>query len=140
MDKGIQDILKEKPSLAQAERVLGMSRAKQMANLKDFWETSKSVQTRDWVTFYRLYWPKVDSWAIGVNLLGTLQPLLMTKQFVESKEWIQKQGIVKEVIRGLVQTDPRTRLDCVNALAIYDPMNALLSEPSGKAWLKSPQA
>ena len=140
LDKALQDILKEKPSLAQAERVLGLSRIKQITNLKDFWETSKSIQGGDWVNFYRLYWPKVDAWAIGVNLLGTLQPLLMNKDFVESKEWIQKQGLVKEVIRGLVQTDPRARLDSVNALSIYDPMNALLSEPSGKAWLKTPQA
>jgi len=140
VDKVLQDISKSKPGLAQAERVLGLSRTKQMAALKDFWETSKSVQSGDWVTFYRLYWPKVDSWSIGANLVNMLNRVLIKKDFVESKEWQQKQGIVKEVLRGLMQADPRARLDCVNALSIYDPMNALLSEPSGKAWLKSPQA
>ena len=136
----IDDIVKEKSGLANAEKVLGISRTRQAAALRDFWENSKSVQARDWVTFYNLYWPKVDSWSIGANLLSALKKLLLTKGFVESREWIQKQGIIKEVLRGLMQADPRARLDCVNALAIYDPMNALLSEPSGRAWLNNPQA
>jgi hypothetical protein len=39
-----------------------------------------------------------------------------------------------------VQASPRARLDAVEALALYDPTNDLLSSPTGKAWLQKKQA
>lgn len=139
-DTVLTDMYKEKSGLTNAERVLGLSRTKQLSDLRTFWTTSKSVQSGDWVTFYSLYWPKVDSWAIGANLLNILKRLLLRKEFASSKEWQQRQGVVTDVLRGLMRAEPRGRLDCLNALAMYDPMNALLSSPAGKAWLSRPQA
>ena len=134
-DTVLTDMYREKSGLLNAERVLGLSRTKQLSDLRTFWTTSKSVQSGEWVTFYKLYWPKVDSWSIGVNLLNILKRLLLVKEFASSKEWLQRQGVVKDVLRGLMRADPRQRLDCVNALVMYDPMNALLSSPAGKVWL-----
>jgi serine/threonine protein kinase len=140
VEKALNDIHREKNGLVNAERVLGLSRTKQMSDLRTFWDTSKSVQSGDWVGFYRMYWPKVDSWAIGANLLNILKRLLLINGFASSKEWLQRQAVVKDVLRRLMRADPRNRIDCVNALSIYDPMNALLSAPAGKAWLAHPQA
>ena len=135
METIILDLYSEKTGLLYAERFLGMRRAAQLVDLKEFWDSSRAVQSEDWVSFYKLYWPVVDSWAIGYNLISILKRLLLSKQFAESKEWIQKQGVVKSVLRGLLQASPRKRIDPVEALAMYDPMNALVSSASGKAWL-----
>jgi hypothetical protein len=130
------DLLHKKSSLINAERILGIHRKQQLNELRAFYSDSRSVQTGDWLTFYKTYWPTVDSWAIGTDLLSVLRKLLISKQFTESSEWKQKQSVVKEVLRGLVQASPKKRMDCVEALALYDPMNDLVSSASGRAWLE----
>ena len=130
------DLLHKKSSLINAERILGIHRKQQIHELRAFYSDSRSVQTGDWLTFYKTYWPTVDSWAIGTDLLSILRKLLISKQFTESGEWKQKQSVVKEVLRGLVQASPKKRMDCVEALALYDPMNDLVSSASGRAWLE----
>jgi len=132
----MNDLSAKKSGLLYAERVLGLSRKQQLADLKDFWETSKSVKEGDWVTFYKLYWPAVDAWALGHNLVGILRRLLLSKKFTDSEEWGKKQGVIKQVLQGLLQASPKKRIDAVEALAIYDPMNDVVSSASGKAWLE----
>ena len=133
--KILSDIGKEKPALEWGEKILGLSRASQLAEFKEFWDTSKAVRTNDWVALYKLYWPVVDSWAIGNNILFLLRRMNVTENFDGNKEWIEQRGIVKQVLRGLLRTSPKLRLDCMQALAIYDPTNDLVLSSSGKAWL-----
>lgn len=132
----LRDISREKPALEWGEKILGLSRTRQMAEFKEFWENSRAVQTGDWVTFYRLYWPVVDSWAIGNNILQVLRRMNVTEQFTGNKEWVEQRGVVKQVLRGLLRTSPKLRLDAMQALAIYDPTNDLVLGASGKAWLE----
>jgi hypothetical protein len=132
----ISELENKKTGLLYAERILGISRKEQMKDFKQFWLSSRSAQNGDWVQFYRLYWPVVDSWAIGHNLIGVLRRLVISKQFTESKEWLQKQSVVKTVLKGLLYASPKKRLDAVEALALYDPMNALVSSSPGKDWLE----
>jgi serine/threonine protein kinase len=136
VDTIIADLDSKKSGLLHAERILGVSRKEQLAEFKQFWLSSRSVQKGDWVQFYKLYWPVVDSWAIGHNLVGILRRLVISKQFTESKEWLQKQSVVKTVLKGLLHASPKRRLDAIEALAMYDPMNALVSSSSGKDWLE----
>jgi len=130
------DIYKKKAPIEWGEKILGLSRATQIEEFKHFWLHSKAVQTEDWTTMYKLYWPVADSWAIGHNLLQILRRLNISEEFAKDQEWSQKQGIVKQVLRGLLRTSPKLRLDCVEALAIYDPMNDIISSESGSAWLE----
>lgn len=132
----LNDIRKKKPALEWGEKILGISRTAQIEEFKQFWLHSKAAQTKDWVTLYKLYWPVVDSWAIGHDLLQVLRRMNVSENFSANKEWVQKQGIVKQVLRGLLRTSPKLRLDCLQALAIYDPMNELVSSASGNAWLE----
>ena len=81
----------------------------------------------------------VDAWSIGHDLASTLYKLTQSNRFMQSAEWDKKRGIVKAVITGLLKASPRERLDCVEALALYDPMNAVVLNSSGKAWLKAKQ-
>ena len=132
----LEDIRIQKPAIEWGEKILGISRAAQIQEFRDFWLHSKAVQTKDWVSLYKLYWPVVDSWAIGHNLLQILRRMNASEDFSANKEWVQKQGVVKQVLRGLLRTSPKLRLDCVQALAIYDPMNEIVSSTSGSAWLE----
>ena len=136
----IDDIQKKKPALEWGEKILGLSRKQQMTDFRNFWETSKSVQTQDWVAFYELYWPVIDSWAIGNNILQVLRRMNVTDDFTGNAEWMQKRGVVKQVLRGLLHASPKQRLDCLQALAIYDPTNDLVSSPSGRTWLEKKAA
>ena len=136
----LNDLEMKKPALEWGQKVLGISRKEQIAEFKQFWETSISVESGDWPAFYRLYWPVVDSWAIGHNLLQVLRKMNITANTVGNHEWKQKHTIVKEVLRGLLHTSPKLRLDCLQALAIYDPTNEMVASPSGKAWLEKKQA
>lgn len=136
LNRILTDIRTKKGGIIAAEQVLGLSRSQQMAELKDFWNTSRAVQTNDWVAFYKLYWPSVDSWAIGANLLGILKRLLLSKKFAESEEWLKRQANIKSILRDLLQSSPRKRIDSLHALARYDPMNAFVTSASGKAWLE----
>jgi len=132
----VNDIYKKKPALEWGEKVLGISRKAQIEEFKQFWLTSKAVQENDWVTFYKLYWPAVDSWAIGNCLLKILRMMNVSQDFSSNAEWVQKRGVVKQVLRGLLRASPKLRLDAMQALAIYDPMNDLVSGASGRAWLE----
>ena len=131
----MRDMYSQKMPLVYAERILGVSRKEQLAEFRSFWEDSKSAQSKDWLTFFKMYWPTIDSWAIGHNLIGILRRLLLSKKFAESAEWKQKQGVVKAVLRGLLKADPRRRMDGLEALAMYDPMHELVCSDSGRKWL-----
>lgn len=136
----IQDLINQKPGLLYAERLFGQSRQRQMVEYQAFRNTSKTLKAGDYVSFLQLYWPMVDAWAIGHALASTLYKLSLSNQFMKSAEWKQKSSAVKAVITGLLKASPRVRLDCVEALALYDPTNELLSSPTGKAWLQKKQA
>jgi len=136
----LNDIRKKKPALEWGEKILGISRSSQIEEFKQFWLHSKAAQTEDWLAFYKMYWPAMDSWAIGHNLLQILRRMNVSENFSGNQEWVEKRGIVKQVIRGLLHTSPKLRLDCLQALAIYDPMNELVSSQSGSAWLDRKKA
>jgi serine/threonine protein kinase len=139
LQKMLDDIRKDKPAIEYVEKILGISRYQQIAELALFLNSSKAYQSGDFPTFMQLYWPVVDSWAIGHNILSILRKLLLSKEFAENPEWKRRRGPIKHILRGLLKTSPRDRLDSVEALAMYDPMNAVLLSPSGKAWLKQKQ-
>ena len=134
------EIRSQKPAISMVEKVLGISRDAQMAEFKHFCETSRAFQAKDWVTVWKLYWPTVDSWAIGHCIMRILSRLIVSKEFTGSSEWKERGGILKSIVKGLLRTSPHERLDCVEALAMYDPTNDLLDTPTGKRWLEVKQS
>jgi serine/threonine protein kinase len=136
LDSIYVSLYEKKPGLNMVERILGVSRKQQIDEFREFISNSKAFQSRNWVETYKLYWPTVDSWAIGTILIGILRRLLVSKEFSERADWLKKQGLVKEILREMLRSSPRIRIDCVEALALYDPTNDLVSGQSGKAWLE----
>lgn len=135
LNKILQD-LRGKDSIRNAERVLGVSRSKIIREFQRFWVSSRAVSQKDWLSLYQTYWPAVDSWGVGHILAGLLNLMLMSRSFTESQAWKDKQTLCRGVLRGLLRGSPRDRLDCVEALAIYDPMNDLITSGRGRAWLE----
>lgn len=141
-DTMIQDLIRVKPGLYYVESLFAQSRQEQMAEFQKFWATSKAVQKKDFLTFWKLYWPVVDAWSIGQVLASTLYTLSYSNDFMKTK-WKQlksKFDLIKTIITGLLRASPRSRLDCIEALALYDPKNSFVLSPSGKAWLEKKKA
>lgn len=135
----VADVIKRKGIFRTAERVLAVRSVEQEVGLREFWETSRAAQAQDWITFWKLYWPTYDSWGIGGCLLETLQPLLFRQEFVQSPMWKAHGPTIKSILRGMLEANPRKRLDCVEALKLYDPDNAWF-ETYGTSWLEAREA
>ena len=129
----IEDIRSKKSSVINIERVLGVSRESQMRELVEFWTTSKSATAADWPAYWTMYWPTIDAWAIGTILLDLLRTRLLSKEF--ATEWSRRQEVIEGVIKGLLHSSPRKRLDCLEALALINPAHPIVI--SGRAWLQN---
>lgn len=130
----IRDLIKGKSSLQLADSLLGLRAKDQERDLREFWKTSHSVRNKDFVEFFKLYWPGFDAFMIGTNIIMCMYRFMMIPSFTESKEWREKSGRIYELLRGLLQASPRKRIDAIEALYIYDPTNAWFSE-YGVSWM-----
>ena len=139
----VSDIIKSKRGFIVGEKLFGIDRYEQGYEFMRFWNSSKTAQTKDWVSFYRLYWPVADSWAVGAMLCKILEMLHTTYSFENNEKWGQqwkeKRPIIKEIITGLLKASPKQRLDCLEALYMYNPMNKLVISKAGKTWLDKKQ-
>lgn len=127
------------PPMREVEKVLGVPRQKQLAELNTFWKSSVAVQKKDWFRFYKLYWPLVDAWSMGSIILRILTKMMLFRGFTDSAAWKEKSGVIKMIIRGLLRTSPRNRIDCVEALFLYDPTNEMVTSEIGLKWLQKRQ-
>ena len=107
---------------------------KQIGTLRRFIESSWSFQEENWFTFYKLYWSKFDSWAIGMNIIIMYVGLLMDPAFERSEEFRRNGNMPLRVCKGLLQMDPGLRMDCAEALAIWAPDSPVLQLPAVKRW------
>jgi serine/threonine protein kinase len=135
-DQAITQIVRQKQTFRLADTLLGLRTARQESELRSFFLTSRAAASKDKVAFWKLYWPTYDSWSIGSALLQVLQNFMYNKKFMESRQWKQKGGLIKSILRGMLQANPRKRLDCVQALKMLDPQNVWF-EVYGDSWLET---
>ena len=114
-------------------KYLNISKETSRDALLSFFTQSSLAKKNDFIGLWRTYWPGFDSWSIGCILMDTLKYLVMLPEFAEG-EYKQKKSSVLATLRGLLEPSPRDRLDCIEALALYDPGNPWLSR-FGKKWL-----
>ncbi len=138
-DYSLEDAMKKtiytKDIFAQLSKpMFGVSRQNQMKEFEAFWKTSKACQERDWVKFFRTYWSIFDSWALGTLFLAYLQKQLTFLTFAKSEVWTEKQVPIQTALRGMLEINPRKRLDSIEALALIDPGNHWLKR-FGSSWL-----
>jgi serine/threonine protein kinase len=124
-EEAMTEIMPKKKVLHTIEKLLGVSVRTQLGNLATFFRTSKAFQEKDIVKIWKLYYPGFDSWAIGVVLLDMLKTLMFSYEFIESSEWKLKKAVVVDILIKMLHTNPKERIDCVEALSMLDPMNEI---------------
>jgi len=139
--KTIDDCMMEAMSVKQplilAERFLGLSKRKQAEKFRIFWGTSRAVRDSDWVIFWQTYWPMFDSWAIGSIIIEMLNRLIRRGDSTNLDS--PRTEVLQNVLKMMLQMNPRERFDCVEALNMFDPLNKVLKTAAAKEWLEKRQ-
>jgi serine/threonine protein kinase len=138
MEEAIKKVVYGKAIFREMERTLGISMNTSIQELNQFFTKSISVQNKNWEEFFKLYWTGFDAWAIGCLLLTILKYQISWAEFVQG-EWQNRQAMTKMAIKGLLHPNPHKRLDCVEALFLFDPNNAWIRQ-FGKPWLEKRSA
>jgi serine/threonine protein kinase len=135
-DRIVKDVISQKRPLKNLEQYFGLSRSSQLRDFVSFWNSSQATKKKDWLAFFRVYWPAFDAWGVGNIVLHLYMNALNIKEIQKQSDWLVIVQRLKEILRGLLRMDPRKRLDCVEALAIFSPESFVVSSPSGRAWLE----
>ncbi len=128
-------IQEEKSLLNSIEKVYGIPIRYQMDDLKEFIKGSKAVKEANYYSFYKLYWSKIDAWAIGYDLLMLYIEMMMVYGDNVSPDLEKNKRNVLTAIRGLLETDPAKRLDAAEALELWDPKSKVLEMDDVQEWL-----
>lgn len=129
----IRDAIFQKFVFRDLEVVFGQSREDLAKKLTDFCAKSKSFLEKDWVRFFKLYWPGFDSFALGAILINVLKYQLNWPEFTSSEEWLRRKDSIETILKGMLTPDPSERFDCVEALSLFDPESVVLK--NSEAWL-----
>ena len=132
----IKEVMPQKKALYDIEKLLGLNVKEQILNLAKSLKTSLAFQQKDVIKFWKLYYPGYDSWAIGIILLDYLNKHLFSYEFIESSEWKLKRVLVVDVLRRMLTTNPKERIDCMEALSMFDPVNEIYNN-YGTEWVAS---
>lgn len=134
----ITDCIMNKPVYKEYELMFSKPRKELEQRFLDFCLKSKSFQKKDWVEFFKIYWPGFDSFALGAIFLNILKIQLTWNDFAESKEWAKRHETIYTLIQGMLDPDPSQRLDCVESLELYEPDSVVLKNSA--AWLSARKA
>ena len=135
-EEALLQLMPKKRVLYKIEKILGVSVKTQLTNLGIFFRSSQAFQQKDIVKLWNLYYPGFDAWAIGVILLDCLSILMYSYEFIESSEWKLKKAIVVDILKKMLHTNPKERIDCVEALSMLDPVNEIYMD-YGAVWVEN---
>lgn len=130
-------IIRYKEPLQKAEVLIGLSRERQGRDFAEFWRDSGVMRNEDWVRMFQFYWPTIDAWNIGAVLLHLFEYCQMRNEIAESKEFREAAPRFKELLRGLLRLNPKRRLDCIEALHVWNPENEIVQGERGQTWLET---
>ena len=136
VDDAIHKILPKKTILKVIEKLLKVPVSTQLKNIEHFFNTSSAIQSFNLEKVWKLYYPGFDSWGIGCLLLEYISKLIYSYEFVESSEWKLKKRNIVDILRKMLDTNPKERIDCVEALSMFDPMNDIYQD-YGIEWVES---
>jgi len=124
----VKEVMPQKKVLYDIEKLLGLNVKEQILNLAGALNSSIAFKQKDVVKFWKLYYPGYDSWAIGVILLDYLKKYMFSYEFIESSEWKLKRVIVVHILSRMLTTNPKERIDCMEALSMLDPVNDIYND------------
>jgi serine/threonine protein kinase len=129
----INAIMKHKPILKKIQALFGTTPARMEEDLTEFYESNKALQKGDMMKWFKMYWTKIDAWAIGANGARMLNELLLFPSFSKG-EYQKYSSKLLKVIKAMLEVNPKKRIDCVQALEFLDPDNYIIKKYAGK-WL-----
>jgi len=136
LNDALYKVLPQKKILHLIHKLLNVPMDEQIKNLEQFFNTSSAVQSFNLEKVWKLYYPGFDSWAIGCLLLEYISKLIYSYEFVESSEWKLKKRTISDILRKMLHTNPKERIDCVEALSMFDPMNDIYQD-YGVSWVEA---
>lgn len=122
-----------KPVFKDMQKYLGIPMEYSREELLEFCKTSDSMRQHNFLKVWKTYWPGFDSWSLAVVLFDIFKALLYHKVFLDG-EYKTKKMIILATLKGMLEPNPRKRLDCIEALALFDPGNPWLHR-FGQKWL-----
>lgn len=123
-----------KPIMKTIAAVLGVSAAQIRTKAMKFAAEDEAYKGRSYDAWWSAYWSKYDSWAIGALIAEQLRQYMKFIQFEENEHYKVNKGRIMNTLRGLLDIDPRSRLDLIEALAIWNPKSRVLQKYCMK-WL-----
>jgi serine/threonine protein kinase len=128
----IESILTKKSIIRTIQAVLGITIDDMRESLNDFYNKSVSAQSGDELKWFQTYWRKIDSWAIGANLVQLISKLLLWPDF--QKQWRKLSTTIVPILKGLCNVNPVYRIDAIQALYKLDPQNYIIQKYA-KEWI-----
>jgi serine/threonine protein kinase len=123
----------ERKSLRKIQSLLGVSLQAMREQFEDFYRHSRVAQGGNIVQWFKTYWPTIDSWAIGINIIYILTDHMLWPRFVHGDYQTYKDRLLP-ILKDMVHFNPAKRIDCVQALARLDTDNYVIRK-YGKSWL-----
>jgi len=121
IDLAIAKMKDDKKVLSYIYKLTGRTVDSQFKELNQFLKSSLAFRERNWVSFYKIYWKKVDAWSIGTALLYTFINTFMVHADVHPRSVLWQKCIL-----GLCEIDPGKRLDALEALELWAPDSKIL--------------
>ena len=132
----INDVLTERSVFKTCQFILNMPIAFQSKSFREFWTNSKSIQQKDWLSFFKYYWTGFDAWSLGVVLLEMYIKFANTSAYTDLADWGQTESHMRKILRGLLKMNPAYRIDCVEALNMFYPESPILETEAATQWIK----
>lgn len=111
----IQQTIAQKKIFKLKERLLGVRISDDWRSLQRFWAEDTAWKGDSWVPFFHAYWNTWDSWAVGVIFLKVLERCFLLPSFI-TNVWSVHGSILRTVLKGLLEVDPRKRMSPSDAL------------------------
>lgn len=129
----IDKLMNERNSLNKIQALLGVSKIDMREQLTYFYTHSKAAQQGDYVKWFYTYWPTIDSWAVGMNIIYLITDNMLWSDFRDS-DYVGYEKLLLGIVRDMVCMNPMKRIDCVQALARLDADNYIIRKYA-KQWL-----
>lgn len=129
----IDTLLRERKTFRKISALLGVTETTMRDQLVNAYNRSRVIQDGNIEGWFKLYWTKIDTWAVAMNIILVLSDNMLWASF-PSGEYAQYKNTLLPILRDMVNFNPIERIDCIQALARLDKGNYIIRK-YGKDWL-----
>lgn len=123
-----------KPEIRLVLRMLRMSPNHFISDVDTMIARDLFIKEGNFNDWFRMYWTKIDSWAIGLYIIDLLH---VVQHIPSCKEQLHRhKRTLRMIIAYLCAFDPAQRFDCLQVLSVIRPKNRLVLQ-YGPTWFAS---